>query len=400
MRIALAYSGGLDTSVIIPWLNEHYDADVIAVTVNIGQHEDFAALAQKAMRSGAADVYTPDCREEFAADYAFPLLQAQARYEQHYLLGTAIARPLIAAKLVEAAERFGATAVAHGATGKGNDQVRFEVGVMALNPELEIIAPWRLWDLKGRQDEMAYAKAHGIPVDSTPASPYSRDENLWHVSHEGGVLEDPACPVPDEVYTWTVSPQAAPDQPETITVGFSGGVPNALNGASLSPASLLSALNQIGGRHGVGRVTMVENRLVGIKSRGVYETPGGTILHAAHQALSTLTWDRDLAQYIAEMGQTLARRVYDGLWFSPLTRILLEAAALANASVTGCVTLKLYKGNLEVTSVDQVPSSLYSQELATFDASPFSHQDAAGFIRLWGLPSRVGGLIQRRALTL
>ncbi len=395
MRIALAYSGGLDTSVIIPWLKEHYDAEVFAVTANVGQHEDFAKLKQKALASGATDVWIPDCRQQFIEQYAFPMVQAGALYERQYLLGTAIARPLIAQKLVEGAEAFGAQAVAHGATGKGNDQVRFEVGVMSLNPQLEIIAPWRLWDLKGRQDEMDYAAAHHIPVDSTPASPYSRDENLWHVSHEGGVLEDPAQPVPANVYTWTTAPDDAPDQAELIHITFASGTPVALNGKALNGAALVEALNQAGSRHGVGRVTMVENRLVGIKSRGVYETPGGTILYAAHHALTTLTWDREVAYYMQDVGNRLARLTYDGLWFSPLREVLLAATTSANQSVTGTVTVKLFKGQATAEAVVDAPRSLYSQELATFEASQFSHQDAAGFIRLWGLSSQMHGVVTK-----
>lgn len=395
MRIVLAYSGGLDTSVIIPWLKEHYDASIVAVTVNIGQHEDYAALQDKALRSGADEVWIPDCRRELVEDYAFPILQSHARYEGRYLLGTAIARPLIAKKLVEAAAIYGAQAVAHGATGKGNDQVRFEVGVMALNPDLAIIAPWRLWDLKGRQDEMNYARAHHIAVDSTPAAPYSRDENLWHVSHEGGVIEDPTCPVPADVYTWTVAPEHAPAEGATLTIGFAHGVPVSLNGKRVDPISLVSQLNTVGGSHGVGRVTMVENRLVGIKSRGVYETPGGTVLYTAHQGLASLVWDRDLAQYMSECGARLARLIYDGLWFSPLRESLQAAVAQANQSMTGEVHLRLYRGQVEVEAMSQVPASLYSSELATFEASQFSHHDAAGFIRLWGLPSQVAGAVQR-----
>ena len=395
MRIALAYSGGLDTSVIIPWLKEHYDAEVIAVTANLGQHEDYPRLRQKALASGASDVWISDCRQEFLEQYAFPMVQAEALYEGQYLLGTAIARPLIAKKLVEGAALYGADAVAHGATGKGNDQVRFEVGVMALNPTLKIIAPWRLWDLKGRSDEMEYAARHGIPVDSTPSSPYSRDENLWHISHEGGVIEDPATPVPADVYTWTVAPEDAPDVPETLQIEFKAGVPVSLNQQPLDSVKLLESLNQAGARHGVGRVTMVENRLVGIKSRGVYETPGGTILYAAHHALGTLTWDRELLAYVQDTGVRLARLAYDGLWFSPLREALMAAVLSANQRVSGTVTVKLFKGRVTAEAIDAAPYSLYSQELATFDQSQFSHQDAAGFIRLWGLSSQVNGAVSR-----
>ncbi len=399
MRIALAYSGGLDTSVIIPWLKERYQAKVLAVAVNVGQADDFLRLRDKALRSGADDVWIPDCRQEFLEEYAFPMVQAQARYEGTYLLGTAIARPLIASKLVEGASRYQADAVAHGATGKGNDQVRFEVGVMALNPSLAIIAPWRLWDLKGRLDEMRYAAEHGVPVDSTPASPYSRDENLWHVSHEGGILEDPTAPVPDDVYTWTASPEKAPDDAEQVHVTFDKGRPVSLNGTPMDAPQLVSALNEAGARHGVGRLTLVENRLVGIKSRGVYETPGGTILYAAHHALTTLTWDRELAAFMRDLGNRLARLVYDGLWFSPLRATLTQAAAVANASVSGTVTVKLYKGQAEATAVHDVPQSLYSPELATFETSQFDHQDAGGFIRLWGLSSQIHGQVSRQTVT-
>lgn len=399
MRIALAYSGGLDTSVIIPWLKEHYQAQVLAVAVDVGQDEDFPRLRDKAIASGADDVWIPDCRREFLEDYAFPMVQAEARYEGTYLLGTAIARPLIAAKLVEGAALFQADAVAHGATGKGNDQVRFEVAVMALNPSLAIIAPWRLWDLKGRSDEMQYAAEHGVPVDSTPAAPYSRDENLWHVSHEGGILEDPSAPVPDDVYTWTVSPEEAPDDPEQIDITFEKGRPTGLNGRPMDAPELVAALNQAGARHGVGRLTLVENRLVGIKSRGVYETPGGTILYAAHHALTTVTWDRDLAAFMQDTGNRLARLVYDGLWFSPLRTTLTTAAAAANTRVSGIVTVKLYKGQALALAVHDVPHSLYSPELATFEASQFDHRDAGGFIRLWGLSSQIHGQVSRQTVT-
>lgn len=395
MRIALAYSGGLDTSVIIPWLKEHFDATVIAVSVNVGQREDFDKLRVKALDSGAEDVWIPDCREEFIQDFAFPMVQAEALYEGQYLLGTAIARPLIAKKLVQAAHTFGAEAVAHGATGKGNDQVRLEVGVMALNPDLTIIAPWRIWELKGRQDEMSYAQSHGITVDATPASPYSRDENLWHVSHEGGVIEDANKPVPSDVYTWTTAPKDAPDLPESLDVTFVCGIPTAIDGYSLNGVELVTALNQIGSRHGVGRLTMIEDRLVGIKSRGVYETPGGTLLYAAHQALASVIWDRDLALFIRDTAARLAKLVYDGLWFSPLVDILLGAVTRANQTISGTVRLKCFKGQVTAEYVKNVAYPLYSQELATFEKSRFNHQDAAGFIRLWGLPSQMNGMVSR-----
>ncbi len=398
MRIALAYSGGLDTSVIIPWLKEHFNAQVFAVVVNVGQKDDFHYIEQKALASGADNVWIPDSRQEFLESYAFPMVQAEALYEGQYLLGTAIARPLIAKKLVEAAALFGADAVAHGATGKGNDQVRFEVGVRALNPDLAIIAPWRLWDLKGRQDEMDYAKAHGVPVDSTPASPYSRDENLWHVSHEGGVIEDPACPVPPDVYTWTVHPEDAPDAPELLDIRFVHGVPMAINGNPMSAVALVEALNALGSRHGVGRLTMVEDRLVGMKSRGVYETPAGTILYAAHRALTSLVWDREVTQYLQDAATKLARLTYDGLWFSPLRQLLFETVKAANQPVTGEVRMKLFKGKATAESACEVPQSLYSPDLATFEASSFSHKDADGFIRLWGLPSQVYGSVHRKGL--
>ncbi|NMP21728.1 argininosuccinate synthase [Sulfobacillus harzensis] len=398
MRIALAYSGGLDTSVIIPWLKEHYAADVFAVVVNVGQKDDFRYIAHKALASGASDVWIPDCRQEFLESYAFPMVQAEALYEGQYLLGTAIARPLIAKKLVEGAAKFGAEAVAHGATGKGNDQVRFEVGVRALNPDLAIIAPWRLWDLKGRQDEMAYAAAHGVPVDSTPESPYSRDENLWHVSHEGGAIENPALPIPPDVYTWTVHPEDAPDAPEVVDIGFVNGIPVSINGHPHNAVTLVESLNSLGSRHGVGRLTMVEDRLVGMKSRGVYETPAGTILYAAHKALTSLVWDREVTYFMDQVGTKLARLTYDGLWFSPLREILLETTKTANQPVTGEVRVKLFKGQATAAAVKQAPESLYSPELATFEASSFSHQDAEGFIRLWGLSSQVYGSVHREGI--
>lgn len=386
--VVLAYSGGLDTSIIIPWLKETYAVRVVAFCADLGQGEDLAAVRTKAIQSGAEDVVIRDLRETFLTDYAFPMLASGAVYEGVYLLGTAIARPLIAQELVRVARAKGARAVAHGATGKGNDQVRFELGVMALAPDLHVIAPWREWAITGRVEAMEYARAHHIPVTATKASPYSRDQNLWHVSHEGGVLEDPAIPTPDDVYTWTTDPSKAPDTPEIVRLGFSEGVPVRLNGEALAPVPLMERINAMGAAHGIGRVTMVENRLVGMKSRGVYETPGGTILSVAHRALEALTLDRETAAFKETAALRMARLIYDGQWFSALREALSAFVAETQRVVTGEVTLRVYKGSATAHAATS-PFSLYSQDLATFDGGQYDHKDAAGFIRLFGLPLAV-----------
>lgn len=386
--VVLAYSGGLDTSIIIPWLKEQYEVRVVAFCADLGQGDDFEAVRAKALASGAEAVEVADLRQRFVRDFVFPMLRSEAIYEDVYLLGTSIARPLIAEELVRVARRYGAQAVAHGATGKGNDQVRFELGVRALAPDLYVIAPWREWDITGRLEAMEYAKTHGVPVSATPASPYSRDQNLWHVSHEGGLLEDPSVPTPHDVYTWTTDPIKAPDTPETIRVGFASGNPVSVNGEQLDPVSLVQTLNTIGARHGIGRVTMVENRLVGMKSRGVYETPGGTILYTAHRALTALTWDRETRGFASEVGLRLARLIYDGWWFSALRESLGAFVDQANQVVTGEVTVSLYKGQVTHQAATS-PYSLYSQDLATFDGGDYDHHDAEGFIRLFGLPMAI-----------
>ncbi len=386
--VVLAYSGGLDTSIIIPWLKEHYQVRVVAFCADLGQGDDFEAIRKKAMASGAEAVEVADLRLRFVKDFLFPMLRSEAVYEGVYLLGTSIARPLIAEELVRVARHYGARAVAHGATGKGNDQVRFELGVRALAPDLAVIAPWREWDITGRLQAMDYAKSHGVPVSATPASPYSRDQNLWHVSHEGGLLEDPSIPTPPDVYTWTADPVHAPDAPETIQVRFLSGNPIAINGEHLEPVSLVERLNLLGARHGIGRVTMVENRLVGMKSRGVYETPGGTLLYAAHSALTALTWDRETRSFASEVALRMARLIYDGWWFSALRESLGSFVDQANQVVTGEVTLALYKGQVAHQAATS-PYSLYSQDLATFDGGDYDHHDAEGFIRLFGLPMAI-----------
>ncbi len=393
--VVLAYSGGLDTSIIIPWLKETYPVQVIAFCADLGQGDDLAAVRRNAVAAGASDVVIRDLREEFLLQYAFPMLTAGAVYEDVYLLGTSIARPLIAAHLVQIARQRGAAAVSHGATGKGNDQVRFELGVMALAPDLKVIAPWREWTISGRLEAIEYAKAHHISVAATKAAPYSRDRNLWHVSHEGGVLEDPATSPPQDVYTWTTDPTDAPSVPETARIGFERGFPVSLNGNRLPVVALMEALNDLGARHGVGRVTMVENRLVGMKSRGVYETPGGTILYSAHRALDSLVLDRETLAFKQTVALRLARAIYDGLWFSPLREALMAYVDETSRVATGEVTVALYKGSVGAEAATS-PYSLYSQDLATFDGGTYDHKDAAGFIRLFGLPLVVRQRLQAR----
>jgi argininosuccinate synthase len=386
-KVALAYSGGLDTSIIIPWLKENYGCEVVAVAVDVGQAEETAGLEAKAYATGACDFYLIDAKEEFASEYIFPVLKAGAVYEHDYLLGTATARPLIARKQVEIALQTGCDAVAHGCTGKGNDQVRFELAYQALAPELQIIAPWREWTIVSREDAIDFATARGIPVPVTKKDPYSRDRNLWHLSHEGGPLEDPAFEPEASMFKLSVDPSAAPDTPEKVTIEFESGIPVAVNGKRLSPASLVQTLNEIGGRHGVGRADIVENRLIGIKSRGVYETPGGTMLVSALKALESITLDRDSAHEKERIATRYAELVYFGQWFSPLKEAFDAFIDSLTASVTGAVTLKLYKGNATVVSRTS-PNSLYSEDLASFNMRGYDANDSAGFIRLFGLPLR------------
>jgi argininosuccinate synthase len=386
-KVALAYSGGLDTSIIIPWLKENYGCEVVAVAVDVGQAEETAGLAEKAYRTGACDFHLIDAREEFARDFLFPVLKAGAIYEKDYLLGTSTARPLIARKQVEIALATGCDALAHGCTGKGNDQVRFELAYQALAPELAVIAPWREWDIVSREDAIDYASSRGIPVPVTKKDPYSRDRNLWHLSHEGGPLEDPSFEPEPSMFKLSVDPIDAPDTPEKVTITFAAGVPVAVNGETLSPAALVSALNTIGGRNGVGRVDIVENRLVGIKSRGVYETPGGTLLVTALKALESITLDRDSSHEKERVAGRYAELVYFGQWFSPLREAFNAFVDSMTAVVSGTVTLKLYKGNATVIGRTS-PCSLYSEELASFNMTGYDARDAAGFIRVFGLPTR------------
>ncbi len=392
-KVVLAYSGGLDTSIIVPWLRENYGCEVIAFCADIGQgDEDLRGLEQKALRSGASHFVLRDVKEEFARDYLFPLLRSGAVYERKYLLGTSIARPLIARHLVDVAHEFQADAVAHGATGKGNDQVRFEVTVMALDPRLKIIAPWREWNIRSREQAIAYAQERNIPVTATVKSIYSRDWNLWHLSHEGGPLEDPWNEPEESMYQITTSPENAPDEPEYIEIEFESGTPVAVNGERLSPATLIQRLNAIGATHGIGRADLVENRLVGMKSRGVYETPGGTILAYAHRELESLTIDRDTMHFKDMLAIRYAELVYYGLWFSPLREALDAFFAATQGPVTGTVRLKLYKGNIIVAGRKSL-FSLYREDFATFgEEDVYDQSHAEGFIRLFGLPLKVRAL--------
>ncbi|KAM0947015.1 putative argininosuccinate synthase [Dioscorea sansibarensis] len=395
-KVVLAYSGGLDTSVIVPWLRENYGCDVVCFTADVGQGDmEMEGLERKAKASGACQLVVRDLKEEFVRDFIFPCLRAGAVYERKYLLGTSMARPVIAKAMVDVAKEVGADAVAHGCTGKGNDQVRFELTFFALNPELNVVAPWREWDIKGREDAIEYAKKHNVPVPVSKKSIYSRDRNLWHLSHEGDILEDPANEPKKEMYMMTVDPEDAPNQPEHVEIGIVAGIPVSLNGKDLSPASLLSALNELGGRHGIGRVDMVENRLVGMKSRGVYETPGGTILYAAVRELESLTLDRETMQFKDTIALKYAELVYAGRWFDPLRESMDAFMENITKTTTGSVTLKLYKGSVTVAS-RRSPSSLYREDISSFENGDIYNQaDAAGFIRLYGLPTRVRSMLER-----
>jgi len=393
-KVVLAYSGGLDTSVIVPWLRENYDCEVICYCADVGQGEETTGLPERAAQSGASKLILKDLRDEFAADYLFPLLRSGAIYERKYLLGTSIARPLIAKHQVEIAEAEGADAVAHGCTGKGNDQVRFELAFTALNPRLKVIAPWREWDITSREDALNYLKERGLPYPDKNPSLFSRDRNLWHISHEGGPLEDANYAPEESLFQLSVSPEKAPDQPEIVEIEFQEGIPLAINGESLSPAALIAQLNEMGGKHGIGRVDLVENRLVGMKSRGVYETPGGTILSTAHKELESITLDRETLHYKDVVAQRYAEMVYFGQWFSPLREAMDAFFASTQSPVTGKIKLKLYKGNLIVAGRTS-PYTLYREEFATFGHSAvYDHTDAAGFIRLFGLPSKVQAMMK------
>jgi len=394
-KVVLAYSGGLDTSVIVPWLRENYDCEVICFCANLGQGDgELVGLEEKALASGASKVYVEDLRHEFAKDFLFPMLQSGAIYERQYLLGTSIARPLIAKWQVAIAEAEGADALAHGATGKGNDQVRFELTYKALNPTLKVIAPWREWEIRSREDALAYAQKHNVPVTQTEKSIYSRDANLWHLSHEGGILENPANEPEENMYQWTVSPENAPDEPEIVRVDFEQGVPVAVNELQLPPAAIVAKLNEIGARHGVGRVDLVENRLVGMKSRGVYETPGGTILYAAHRELESLCLDRETVHYKEQMAVRYAELVYFGQWFHSLRESLQAFISHTQETVSGWVKFKLYKGNVIVVGRSS-PQSLYREDFATFGQEDvYDQRDAAGFMNLFGLQMKVKAMME------
>jgi len=398
-KCVIAYSGGLDTSVMLRWIKETYRCEVIAMCADVGQGEELTGLRKKALTTGASKIYIEDLREEFITGYIFPTLRAGAVYEGSYLLGTSFARPIIAKRQVEIAHKEGATMVAHGATGKGNDQVRFELTYMALDPSLKIIAPWKdpRWTMHSREDCIAYARAHGIPIAQSKKKIFSEDRNIWHISHEGGVLEDPAKEPPDEVFTLSNTIEKAPSRAEYVTVGFARGTPVAVNGKKLSPINLLTALNRIGCRHGVGQVDMVENRLVGIKSRGVYETPGGAILYAAHRELERLVLDRDTLHYKESLALKYAELVYDGKWFSPLREAMDAFVNETQKDVTGESRLKLYKGNIRPAGAT-AEKSLYLLDLASFtDTDLYDQKDAKGFIRCFGLPLKVRGLVERAA---
>ena len=397
-KIALAYSGGLDTSIIIPWLKENYHSDVVAVCGDIGQgDEELAGLEEKARKTGASEVYVEDLREEFVTEYLWRLVRAGGIYEDKYLLGTSVARPLLAKKQVEVALRTGCDALAHGCTGKGNDQVRFELTYKALAPHLTVIAPWREWTIASREDALEYAAQHNVPVSQSTKKIYSRDRNIWHISHEGGALEDPANAAPDEIWMLTASPKDAPDKPAEVTIGFEKGVPVSLDGQQMmSGVALLEKLNKLGGQHGIGRIDLVENRFVGMKSRGCYETPGGTLILAAHRELEALTLDKNTLHYKQRLALDYAEMVYNGLWFTPLREALDAFFESASATTTGEVKLRLYKGNIEPVSRKSA-YSLYSLDIASFTmGASYDQKDARGFINLIGLPIQVRALLEAK----
>jgi len=384
-KVVLAYSGGLDTSIIIPWLKENYACEVVAMIGDVGQQEDLEAARRKALSTGASQAFVEDLREEFITGYIWPTLRAGAVYEHKYLLGTSFARPVLAKAQVKVARQVGADAVAHGCTGKGNDQVRFELTYKALAPDLQIIAPWREWKIASREEALVYARAHNVPVEQTEANLYSRDRNIWHLSHEGGRLEDPANEPEEAMWQWTVAPERAPDKPTEIEIGFEAGIPANVNGKRPGPVALLDELNAIAAAHGIGRIDLVENRLVGIKSRGAYETPGGTLLVTAHRELEALCLDRETAHYQQLLALRYAEMVYYGMWFTDLRESLDAFAARAQQRVTGTVGLKLFKGNVSVTRRAS-PYSLYRTDLASFTMGRYNPKDAEGFINLFALP--------------
>ena len=399
-KVVLAYSGGLDTSIIIPWLKENYNnCEVIAVSADVGQGTELDGLEEKALKTGASKLYIEDLKKEFVEDYIFPTVKAGATYEGDYLLGTSFARPVIAKRIVEIAKAEGADAICHGCTGKGNDQVRFELTIKALAPEMQIIAPWREWDIKSREEEIEYAEAHNIPLKISRETNYSKDKNLWHLSHEGMDLENPAN---EPLYNkegfleLCVSPEQAPDRPTYVTIDFDQGIPTAVNGKKMDAVEIVETLNRLGGENGIGLADLVENRLVGMKSRGVYETPGGTILYRAHQVLETICLDRDTQHYKELVASRFAELVYFGQWFTPLREALSAFVDKTQETVTGSVTLKLYKGNLINAGVTS-PYTLYSEEIATFDEDHvYDQSDAEGFINLFGLPVKVKAMMEQK----
>ena len=397
-KVVLLYSGGLDTSIMIPWLKENYNCEVIAMCADLGQQEELSGLEEKALKTGASKLYIEDLTSEFVADYIFPTLRAGAVYEGSYLLGTSFARPLIAKRAVEIAHKEGASAIAHGATGKGNDQVRFELTIMALDPNLKIISPWKdpLWTMHSREDCIAYAEKHNVPISQSKKRIYSEDRNIWHISHEGGVLESPGNEPPDDVYTLSNTVEKAPDKAEYVEIAFEKGTPVAVNGSRIGPVELLDTLNKIGAVHAIGHIDMVENRLVGIKSRGIYETPGGTILYFAHRELERLVLDRDISHFKEIISSRYAELVYFGQWFSALREALDAFVDVTQRNVTGTVKLKLYKGNI-IPAGTKAPKSLYLEDLASFtDTELYNQKDATGFIKLFGLPMKVAGLVERK----
>lgn len=392
-KVILAYSGGLDTSVIVPWLKENYDCEVICFTADLGQDEELTGLEEKALASGASKLYIRDLQEEFLTDFVYPTMQAGAIYERDYLLGTSFARPLIAKHMVEIAEVEGADAVAHGCTGKGNDQVRFELTTMALNPKLKTIAPWREWDIRSREDALKYANRYGIPVSNTEKDMYSRDRNIFHLSHEGGLLEDPWNEPEESMYKLTVSPENAPDTPEYVEIGFEKGNPVSVNGETLDAVTLYRQLNALAGKHAIGRADIVENRLVGMKSHGVYETPAGTLLLKAHQALESICLDKHTMHFKDFVSVKYAELVYNGLWYTRLRESLDAFVQVTQEQVTGVIRLKLYKGNIIIAG-RKSPFSLYREDYASFgEEDVYNQQDAEGFIHLFGLPLKVEALL-------
>ncbi|MBS5660667.1 MAG: argininosuccinate synthase [Clostridiales bacterium] len=397
-KVVLAYSGGLDTSIIIPWLKEHYDnCEVIAVAADVGQGKELSGLEEKAIKTGASKLYIEDLKDEFVNEYIFPTMQAGAVYEGKYLLGTSFARPIIGKRLVEIAKAEGADAIAHGCTGKGNDQVRFELAIKAYAPEMKIIAPWRTWELKSRDEEIDYAEAHNIPLQITRETNYSKDKNLWHLSHEGLDLEDPANePMYDKILEMGVSPEKAPDEPTYVTLSFEKGIPVALNGKKMNGVALIEELNKVGGANGIGIADLVENRLVGMKSRGVYETPGGAILYHAHDVLETICLDKETQHYKQQIALKFADIVYNGQWYTPLREALTAFVDSTQQTVTGEVKLKLYKGNIINAGVTS-PYTLYSEEVATFgEDEVYDQMDSQGFINLFGLPIKVKAMLDAK----